>query len=90
MHSYKIELFEIEVIICLKMDLALNNRQRLICHKIQPTNQNIILIFNTANRLIGIEEFGLAFLFNGISILFDIKVILLEDQHADLLSIVGG
>ena len=25
--------------ICIKMDLALNNRQRLICHKTQPTNQ---------------------------------------------------
>ena len=25
--------------ICIKMDLALNNLQRLICHKIQPTNQ---------------------------------------------------
>ena len=29
-----------ELIICLKMDLALNNLQRLICHKNnQPTNQ---------------------------------------------------
>ena len=25
--------------ICIKMDLALNNLQRLICHKTQPTNQ---------------------------------------------------
>ena len=33
------ELFEIELIICIKIDLALNNLQRLICHKIQPTNQ---------------------------------------------------
>ena len=32
------ELFEIELIICIKMDLALNNLQRLICHK-NPTNQ---------------------------------------------------
>ena len=31
------KLFEIELIICIKMDLALDNRQRLICHKIQPT-----------------------------------------------------
>ena len=29
-------MFEIELIICIKMDLALNNLQRLICHKIQP------------------------------------------------------
>ena len=27
---------------CIKMDLALNNLQRLICHKTQPTNQSII------------------------------------------------
>ena len=29
----------IELIICVKMDLALNDLQRLICHKTQPTNQ---------------------------------------------------
>ena len=34
----KNELFEIELIICMKMDLALNNLQGLICHKI-PYNQ---------------------------------------------------
>ena len=28
----------IELTICIKMDLALNNLQKLICHKIQPTN----------------------------------------------------
>ena len=34
------ELFEIElIIICIKMDLVLNNLQRLICHKNQPINQ---------------------------------------------------
>ena len=33
------ELFEIELVICIKMDLALNNLQRLICRKTQPTNQ---------------------------------------------------
>ena len=32
-------MFEIEQIICIKMDLALNNLQRLICHKTQTTNQ---------------------------------------------------
>ena len=41
----KLNLFEIELIIYLKVDLALNNQQRLICHKTQttdqPTNQNI-------------------------------------------------
>ena len=33
------ELFEIELTICIKMDLALNKLQRLICHKSQPTTQ---------------------------------------------------
>ena len=32
------ELWEIELIICIKMDLALNNLQWLIFHKTQPTN----------------------------------------------------
>ena len=36
----KTELFEIELIIRIKMDLALNNLQRLICHKTQTTNQS--------------------------------------------------
>ena len=34
-------MFEIELIIYIKMDLALNNLQRLICHKNKPTNQQI-------------------------------------------------
>ena len=32
-------MFEIDLIICIKMDLTLNNLKKLICHKIQPTNQ---------------------------------------------------
>ena len=40
------ELFEMELIMCIKMDLALNNLQRLICYKTQTTNQpNKITIF---------------------------------------------
>ena len=31
-------MFQIELIICIKMDLALNNLQSLLCLKIQPTN----------------------------------------------------
>ena len=31
--------------ICIKMDLALNNLQMLICHKIQPTNHIYIYIY---------------------------------------------
>ena len=34
------ELFEIELTICIKMDLALNNQQMLICHKTQISNQS--------------------------------------------------
>ena len=37
---------EIELTICMKMDLALNNLQRLICHKTQtnqPTNQAALI-----------------------------------------------
>ena len=39
------ELLEIELFICIRMDLALNNLQRLICHK-NPTNQptNAVLL----------------------------------------------
>ena len=39
MYSCLTELFKIELIICIKMDLALNNLQRLICHKTQTNNQ---------------------------------------------------
>ena len=31
-------MFEIELTICIKIDFAINNLQRLICHKTQPTN----------------------------------------------------
>ena len=34
-------MFEIELIICIKMDLALNNLQRLICHQTKTTNQPV-------------------------------------------------
>ena len=33
MYLYFTELFEIELFICTKIDLVLNNLQRLICHK---------------------------------------------------------
>ena len=38
-------MFEIELIICIKMDLASNNLQRLICHKTQTTNKPKTLIY---------------------------------------------
>ena len=34
----KLNCFSIELIIYIKMDLALNNLQRLICHKTKQTN----------------------------------------------------
>ena len=43
-YSCPTEFFEIELIIYIKMDLALKNLQMLICHKNnQPTNQPTIL-----------------------------------------------
>ena len=41
MYSCLTELFEKELVICIKMNLALNNQQRLICHKIQTTNSSL-------------------------------------------------
>ena len=35
----KLNFLKIEMIIGIKMDLALNKLQKLICRKIQPTNQ---------------------------------------------------
>ena len=40
MYLCETELFEIEQIINIKMDLALNNRQMLICHKTHQTKPN--------------------------------------------------
>ena len=39
LQSWYTELFEIELIICIKMNLAVNNLERLKCHKPQTTNQ---------------------------------------------------
>ena len=41
-YSYQNELFEIELIISRKMDLALNNLQRLISHENQTTSQSFL------------------------------------------------
>ena len=35
-HRNRTELLKIELFICMKMNLALNNLQWLICHKIKP------------------------------------------------------
>ena len=50
------------MIIYIKIDLALNNLQRLICHKNQPTYQLIILLntiyaFTLHQMAPGISEF---------------------------------
>ena len=34
-------MFEVELIICIKIDLALNSLQRFICHKTQTTKQTL-------------------------------------------------
>ena len=36
----------------IKMDLALNNLQKLICHKIQPTNQLKLFIMMSIEELL--------------------------------------
>ena len=38
MSAMLVYVYEIYATICIKMDLALNNLQRLICHKTQTTN----------------------------------------------------
>ena len=45
------ELFEIEVTISIKMDLALNNLQWLICNKTQPTKQRYLKSFECVQKL---------------------------------------
>ena len=39
------ELFEIELIIYIKMDSALNNLHRLMCHKTKPKPSKIMVYF---------------------------------------------
>ena len=48
LYIYETELFEIELFICMKMDLALNNLQRLICQKKKPNKEkkNKFIIIN--------------------------------------------
>ena len=43
-------MFEIELIICIKMKLALNDLQRLICHTTQPTNQPLKFVVSKNNK----------------------------------------
>ena len=49
-YSCKTELFEIELIIYIKIDLALDNLQRVICHKTQPTNQQVSSILQNSSQ----------------------------------------
>ena len=39
MYLCLIDFFEIEMFICTKVDLTLDNPQRLICHETKKTNQ---------------------------------------------------
>ena len=51
LYTCETELFEIDWIICIKMDLALNNLQRLICHKTQPTNIYCLEFWDSEKKL---------------------------------------
>ena len=42
--EYYAELFEIELFVCIKMDLALNNLQLLIWHETKPIQINWIYL----------------------------------------------
>ena len=56
------KLFEIELITCIKIDLALNNLQRLICYKTQTTNYTFpkgISTLQNANSLVQVVNSGL-------------------------------
>ena len=61
--QYYTELFEIELIIYIKMDWALNNLQRFICHKAQPTNTKFFSVIylrikSINNRIVFINFHG--------------------------------
>ena len=38
------ELFEVKLSLCIKIDLALNNRQWLMCHKTKPNETSLLVI----------------------------------------------
>ena len=46
----EIELSKIELFICIKMDLVLNNLQWLICHKTNPNKDETISDYNTPGQ----------------------------------------
>ena len=53
LYSHETELFEIELIICMNMALALNNLQRLIYHKTQTMNNeryDVIFYWSTYSK----------------------------------------
>ena len=52
MYWCQTELFGIELFICIKMDLALNNLQRLICHKIKPNQRNLVVKSTMRNSFV--------------------------------------
>ena len=55
-------MFEIELISYIKMDLALINLQRLICHKTQPTNHLFLSFFSFLESLFFLEQSHVKFL----------------------------
>ena len=54
LYLYKTELFEIELFICIKMDLVLNNLQRLICQTTQ-TNKTSNQLCSKLSQFSGLQ-----------------------------------
>ena len=71
-------MFEIELFICIKMDLVLNNLQRLICHKTLTTNERKILLcwWDQDLRLLSQFQYCLVFIGAGVIIWFNIPLIM--------------
>ena len=60
-------MFEIELTFCIKVDFALNNQQRLMCHKTQTTKLSILLFSYKLNQAswLGMQNTPTAFLQRG-------------------------
>ena len=83
MYSCLTELFEIELTICIKIDWALNNLQKLIFHKIQTTNPLISL------SLLSASPFSLLFLYLSVIFFFSLSFISLSLLSASPFSLIS-
>ena len=84
----KTDLFEIELVICIKMDLVLNNQQRLICHKTQTTNRTIkslwLFLFRTILIILSFWWSLLVLLFTSLPLSSSILWGLCQGHHRQL------